>query len=334
MSELKPPSGLEVPQEMWEALLCDPVMASWVIFGVSLDAFQAARLRYYWWCQNVIDSSGVGSGKTQVVFLFMCLRCILIPNQIAAIYYPTFATGQNEFWTYFSRYVLAQKGLFTSQLGNPLKVEVGEKIAGDGTVHGPACYTAYFRNGNRLLMPAPSFMKDAVTQASLTVNTMVIEEWLQIDASSDGINKQLIDRTRGDSWNQHHPVWGNHILYSGHAQTRLHPAAKRYNDHERYVNAGDPQFANISFSYKDYSNLRTPSGKTFKAERRFESTIKNKKNTSNKTDWLSQYLGIWGTSGEGWFTESALLQGVGMGKNMGLLPVMSARQWEELYPVA
>src|ERR1039457_1078370 len=93
----KPP-GLRVTHDMWVSMLCDPVMAAFVIFGVRLDGFQAARLRYYWWVQNVIDSSGITSGKTIVDFLFLSLRCILIPNQEVAIYYPSFETGKTSFW--------------------------------------------------------------------------------------------------------------------------------------------------------------------------------------------------------------------------------------------
>ena len=32
---------------MWGDFLCDPVLAAHVIFGIKLDAFQAARLRSY-----------------------------------------------------------------------------------------------------------------------------------------------------------------------------------------------------------------------------------------------------------------------------------------------
>lgn len=326
------PAELGITQELWERLLCDPVKAAECILGVSLDAFQQARLRYYWWCQNMIDSSGVGTGKTIVIFVFLCLRCILLPNQICGIYYPTFGTGKNEFWNYFSKFMLANKRIFLAQLGNPLKTKSGEELDGDGTVHGADCYKAYFLNGNQLLMPAPSFMKDAVTQASLSLTTLVVEEWPQIDKSSDGINKQLIDRTRAASWNQHHPIWGNHILFSGHAQTRLHLAAARYYSHQRKVNAGDPTFANISYNYKDYSNLITSTGKTFKAEHRFESTIANKRNASSKIEWMGQWLGVWGQNGEGWFTEDAIMRAHELGRRMGLLPVLDARQWEELYP--
>jgi hypothetical protein len=300
------------------------------VFRVELDAFQAARLRYYWWTQNVIDSSGVGSGKTIVTFLFLCLRAILLPNQVCAIYYPTFGTGKNEFWNYFRDFSMPGRApIFLSQLGDPLKLEAGETPDGDGTVHGADCYKAYFRNGNRLLMPAPSFMKDAVTQASLSLNVMVVEEWNQIDASSDGINKQLIDRTRRESWNQFHPIWGNHILFSGHAQTQMHASWSRYAAHQRKVAEGNPEFANLSYCYKDYSNLICHTGKTYRDERRIESTINNKRNACSKIEWLGQGFGVWSANGEGWFTEQALLQCIANGASRGVLPVLSRRQYEE-----
>jgi hypothetical protein len=314
---------------MWGDFLCDPVLAAFVIFGVKLDAFQAARLRYYWWAQNVIDSSGVSSGKTIVIWLFVNLRCILIPDHEAAVYYPVFETGKMSFWDYYTKFTAAKAPIFRAQLGQPMNLEPGEEKGGDGTLHGAACYKAFFRNGSKAMMPAPSFMKDAVTQASLRVNTMVVEEWTHVDASSDGINKQLIDRTTRPCWNQHHPIWGNHILYSAHAQTRMHPAFKRYNDHQRRVNRGDPTYANIAYSYKDYSGLTSHTGKSFREEHRIEGTINNKRNTCSKVEWNGQGFGIWGANGTGWFTEAAILQCVDNGRRRGVTPVLSRQQLVE-----
>jgi len=328
------PKPLRITSQMWEDFLSDPVLAAWVLFRVKLDAFQAARLRYYWWVQVVMDSSGVGSGKTIVDFLFLNLRCILLPDQHAAIYYPTFGTGKNEFWNYFADYAISGKApIFTAQLGNPLKLDANDVVDGDGTTHGPDCYKAFYRNGNRLLMPAPSFAKDAVTQASLSLNVLVIEEWPQIDASSDGINKQLIDRCRRASWNQFHPIWGNHIVYSGHAQSRMHPSATRFNQHQREVERGDPNFANISFCYKDYSDLLTNDGRTtFRQMRRNEMAINTKRKSSSKAEWLGQGFGIWGANGTGWFTEESILACVASGRARGLLPVLSRQQYEAAFP--
>jgi hypothetical protein len=320
------PPSLRITQMMWGDFLCDPVLAANVIFGIKLDAFQAARLRYYWWVQNCIDSSGVSSGKTIVIWLFVNLRCILIPDHEAAVYYPVFETGKMSFWDYYSK---IKAPIFRAQLGQPMNLEPGDAKGGDGTLHGAACYKAFYRNGGKAMMPAPSFMKDAVTQASLRVNTMVVEEWTHVDASSDGINKQLIDRTTRPCWNQHHPIWGNHILYSAHAQTRLHPAFKRYNDHQRRVNRGDPTYANIGYSYKDYSDLVSHTGKSFREEHRIEGTINNKRNTCSKVEWNGQGFGIWGASGAGWFTEEALLQCVDNGRRRRVTPVLSRQQFEE-----
>lgn len=327
------PASLRVTHEMWVAMLCDPVMAAFVIFGVRLDAFQASRLRYYWWVQNVIDSSGITSGKTIVDFVFLSLRCILIPNQEVAIYYPSFETGKTSFWEYFASFTQPTSPMysktFVSQLGNPLKLDREDEIAGDGTTHGPACYKAFFRNNNKLKMPAPSFARDAVTSASLRLNVLVIEEWPHVDAASDGINKQLIDRTTRASWNQYHPIWGNHILYTAHAQTLMHPAAPRYKDHQRKVNAGNPTYANIAYSYKDYSDLPCHSGKSFKDEFRIESTIENKRNTCSPAEWLGQGFGIWGASGIGWITEEMILRAQENGRRCGLIPVLSRQQFLE-----
>lgn len=324
------PRALRITQTMWNDFLCDPVLAAEIIFGIKLDAFQKARLRYYWWVSNVIDSSGVSSGKTICVFLFLVLRCILLPDHEGAVYYPVFDTGKNSFWDYFGKF---HQPMFRAQLGQPLKLEPGEMVDGDGTSHGAGCYKAYFRNGNKLLMPAPSFMKDAQTQASLRLNTLVVEEWSHVDASSDGIDKQLIDRTSRPCWNQYHPIWGNHILFSGHARTRMHPAWSRYNSHQRQVDAGDPTYANPSYSYKDYSTLPCHTGKTFQQQYRVEGTIRAKRAvTKQKTDWLTQGLGIWAIDGDGWFTEASVLQCIANGKARGVTPITSRAQYELTVP--
>jgi len=266
-----------------------------------------------------------------VDFIFPCLRCILIPNHDAAVFYPSFGTGKNSFWGYFSDFALNDRAkIFRAQLGNPVKTDPGEEIDGDGTLHGPDCYTAFFRNGNWLKMPAPSIAMDAVRQASLTVNTLIIEEWTHIDNISDAIDKQLLDRCRGTSWNQFHPLWGNHIILSAHAQTRMKPCAARFHKHERRVKAGDPTYANLHYSYKDFSDLPCYTGQSFKKQYRVESTINNKRNTCEKADWLGQGFGVWGASGTGWFTEELLLGGVAAGKQRGVLPVLSRAQWMEV----
>jgi len=327
------PKHLLITQTMWEDFMFDPVMAAYVIFGVELDDFQGARLRYYWWVQNVIDSSGVSSGKTIVIWLFLMLRCILLPDHVAAIYYPTFGTGKQEFWQYFARFARMEGAkIFRSQIGDSLKVEPGEEVDGDGTVHGADCYRAVFRNGNMLMMPATNAARNMLNSASLRLNTLVGEEWTILEDISDGIDAQLIDRTSRQSFNQHHPIWGNHILLSAHAETRMHPAYARYREHEKRCRAGDPTYANISYSYKDFSSRPCHTGKTFKDEYRTESTIKNR-NTSTKDvgSLLGRAFGIWSAHTKGWFTEEHITQCCANGRLRNVQPASSRADYLQMH---
>jgi hypothetical protein len=193
---------------------------------------------------------------------------------------------------------------------------------GDGQVQGAGCYKAFYRNGNKLLLPAPSFMKKAATQASMRFNVVLIEEWTHIDAGSTGIDDQLLGRCTRPCWNQHHPVWGNHILLTAPAKTRMHPAARRYGAFERRVKSGDPTTATISYCYKDASEKYCEAlGKTFIDHIRNDQVITLKKDQTNKAEWVGEGLGIWKRSGLGWFNEAALLQCVENGWNRGVRPM-------------
>ena len=317
--------ALSITEVEWEQLLFDPVLAASVLFGIELDAFQANRLQYFWWVQNVIDSSGFSSGKTIVDWVFANLRCLLLPDQDVGVYYPVFETGKNTFWGYYRKF-LASSPIFRAQMGQT--DELGEDD-GSGQLEGAACYKAFYRNGNRLFMPAPSFMKAAATQASMRFNTLLVEEWTHIDASSTGIDDQLVGRVTKPCWNQHHPIWGNHILLTAPAKTRMHPGYRRFRALSRRAANGDPTCATLHYSYKDYSDLICRTGKTFAEEYRIQTTIDAKRRTTGAADWLGEGLGVWSANGLGWFTEEALLACVASGVRRGIVPVLSRRQWEE-----
>ena len=69
---------LQVTPTMVDDFLIDPCLGAYVIFGIKLDVFQMVRQRLYWWTPDMIDSSGLGTGKSLGFFLFMNLRCALI----------------------------------------------------------------------------------------------------------------------------------------------------------------------------------------------------------------------------------------------------------------
>lgn len=313
------PAPLRITQGMWEDFLCDPVLAARVIMGYQLDAFQAVRLRDYWWTLQVIDSSGTSSGKTIVVWIVYNLRCVLLPERTAGIYYPTFQTGKGSFWEYYRK---CTAPIFRAQCGN-----IDDE--NNPRVKGAACYTAFFRNGSKLDMPAPSMQRDADTQASFRYHDLLLEEWTRVEDMGDAIDGQLKGRASEPTWNKHHPIWGNHIIYSAHARTRMHKSYRRFRQHQRMIEAGSPDYVNLHFSHKDYSNLPSHTGKTFREQNRADATIRSEKLTSSRADWLGKGLGIWGTSGVGWFTEEALLACQKAGADRGVRPVLSRQQLSE-----
>ena len=320
------PARLRITQDQWTELLTDPVMAAEILLGIKLDIFQACRLRIYWWYPEVIDSSGFSSGKTIVDWVFTVLRAILLPDQHIAVYYPVFETGKRSYWLYMNS---CRSRYFHAHLG---RVDEKGDDSGAGKIEGGGGHRAFFRNGSIIHLPPPSFMKRSATQASLRLNTLLVEEGTHIDdlwgngeaggQRSSGIDEQLKGRCSRQSWNQHHPIWCNHILLTAPAKTQLHPGFPRYESLQRDVDRGNPSTMTCTFNYKDYSGRRCHSGKTFREEYRVQATINSLKRSMGKAEFMGEGLGLWARSGIGWFTEVMLLNAVDLGRRRGLLPMV------------
>jgi len=314
------PKRLTITLPMIEDFLIDPVMGAKVITGYDLDVFQAARLRYYWWVPHGIDSSGYSSGKTIVDWIYIALRCTLISDHHAGVYYPTFQNMKDTFWQYYSS---CRAPIWRAQLGR--LDEEGEE-EGSSKSRGPSCFKAFYRNGSQTWMPAPSFVQDAKAQASLRLNTLLVEEWPQVDAMGQGINKQLSGRVTRPCYNQYHPIWCNHIHLTAPAKDSTHPGYARYKENRREVRRGDPSFFDISYCYKDHSDLPCHNGKTFREEFRIESNLKMRKVHLSENEWLGDVLGVWGESGRTFYTPEMLDAAVQLGKSRNLTVIISRQQ--------
>ena len=212
---------IEIEQKWIERFYFDPVMAAHVIMGARLDTFQKARLRFLWFTPETIDSSGVGTGKTIVDFVYLNLRCILIPNHLAAIYFPNFQVGKDAFWNKYFPAFEEQSPIFRAQFSQANKRE--EEKANQ---RNPGAWIRSYKNGSKLFMPAPDFKGDSKNQASRDFNTVVIDDYLRAEDQGDGIDKQLVDRARAPSFNKNHPIWCNHIKFLGHAESPTHKGAR------------------------------------------------------------------------------------------------------------
>lgn len=309
---------------MLEDFLMDPVLAARWIFQRDLDVFQRVRLKMMWWVPFTMDSSGISTGKTIVDFIYANLRAMLLPalgeGQEVGVYFFTFAMGKDTFWRYYST---INAPIFAAQLG-----EVDNPDSTDKTAkrRDPSCWSASFKSGGAVFLPAPDVMGESKNQSSRRFNTLIVEEWTKFDASGNAINAELIGRNTKACFNQSHPLWANHVKYMAHAEVQSHPAYKRYEDFQREIRKGNPFYAHITFSYKDFSDLLNHEARSFKKAYRADAIMALEKAQCTPDEVLSKLFGLWVKSGMGWYTEDALEAAVELGRQLGILPMINRRQ--------
>ena len=282
---------LKLPVQVLESYLNDPVMAAEVLLGWKLDTFQRARLRHYWWVPMVIDSSGVSTGKTVVDWIYLALRCIFMPDHVAAVYFPNFQTGKDEFWQYYET-TKEQSEFFCAQVATSGKNK-------DGCHKDPGAWIQRYKNGARTMMPAPGFMRDSETSASRRFNTLLVDDWLRAESMGEGIDRQLVDRTTRRSFNKRHPMWCNHLKFLGHAERITHKGYRRLVSFREAERDGSQRHARISFSYRDWSPK-------FAKNFLVEDVMNQAKRHMTRDQFRRQWLGLWCHDSAGYYPEVVL----------------------------
>ena len=314
-----------------EHLLGDPVYAARTLLSIQFDAFQAFAFRIGWFVPNVIDESGFGTGKSLRIWAKHALRCVLMEGQWTYAYYQTFQAGKSIFWPYF-RSAFARNKIFQAHLG---KVDFeGEKDGKDNTLG--QCYTQHYKNGSQCQMGAPNWLQNAVGQAGFTLNFASLDEWTKIEAMGKrkdlthdamgnvvgGIDQQIYGRLRKENFNQFHPLWGNHILFSATAESTNHPSQARINSFKQEIKDGNPNFAIISFSFKDVSSRRSHTGKPFKDQIIDWSAVTRMKGKFSRSHFKRECLGIRSRETKGWYSEEDLQRCIATGIANGLEPCL------------
>jgi len=305
---------IEIEQKWMEQFFFDPVMAAYVLMGAKLDVFQQARLRFYWFCPEVIDSSGVGTGKTEVQFVYLMLRCILMPGHLAAIYFPNFQTGKDTFWVKFADYE-ERSPVFAAQFRKGQKAD--EEKANQ---RNPGAWIRTFKNGSKLFMPAPDFKGDSKNQASRDFNTVVIDEYLRAADQGEGIDKQIVDRARRKCFNKLHPVWCNHVKFLGHAESPQHKEYQRLKAFKGAIRDGSSRHALITFSYRDWSE-------ELARMYREDNLIASQKRKMTRDAFRRQYLGIWTIDGTNYYHPHT----IALCRRPGIIPQTRRRHPNEIF---
>lgn len=311
---------------MIEDFIVDPVLGARVIFGEVMDEFQKVRLKTYWWVPRVIDSSGFSSFKTRTLFIYQNLRCLLIPDHVAGVYYQNFNVGQKSFWGYYDLFK-RRSAIFRVQIGQ-MAADMSE-TEGKGTTKGPSCWNCYYKNASHIMLPAPGFLTDARNQASIRLNDLDVDEYTKIDATgSTGIDDQLLGRCTRETFNQNHPFWCNHQIFTATAEDTMHPAYERYATFLKEAKRGNPDYAVISFNFKDMSDLPSYSGKSFRAALREVKVLKDMKAKHSKSKFLQEGLGIWSRNGRRWYDSECIDKCVELGRKRDLVPLINRREYK------
>lgn len=315
------PKRFQITQTMLEELLYDPVMAVWVFFGVKLDAFQGVRTRLAWFTPNFEDSSGFSSAKTVAGWLIGNLRPVLMPEHTTMVIYPTFGAGKKNFWRYYNMPSFSTP-LWRAQLG---KVDMEGDEDGKANSKAPEAWTQHFKNGSQVVMPAPNLVNESRSLAGLRTNTLFMDEINKVYATAGGPEgvAQILGRNTAASFNKNHPIWCNHIFTCSTAELSDHPGVKRHKANEKEIKKGNPDYAQASFSYKDYSNLKCETGmgaKSFKDKFRDDKSIKTLKGELSPEKQLAEIFGVWSGHSKGWYTQEMVEACRNLGRERRLVP--------------
>lgn len=325
------PRHLAITSGMMADFAMNPVTAASVIFpDLRLDVFQQVRVIIKWLVPNVLDNSGVNTGKSLEDWLVGNLGPCIIPDHWVGVFYPTFSTGQRTFWTYYANRNCMSE-MFRAQMGNIEAPDMNDKEA---RKRGNSCWSASFKSEGKVEMPAPDVEGGAEGQKSTRYNRLIVGEYVVWDVKGDYLDKEILRRCTRPSWNSDHPLWCNKILLSAHAEDRAHPSYRRQKQFDREIRAGNPDYAILGNSYKDFSNLPGPGGRPFNEgiRRDAENAMKVANGGSVKSDStrLSHDFGIWSENAHGWFTDDMIDRAIEVGQRLGLEPLLSSRMWDQV----
>lgn len=329
------PKRLMITPTMTDDFLIDPVMGIKVIMGVNLDVFQRVRTRLFWWIPNVWDSSGFGTGKSFCVWCCHQLRAMLIPGQQIMAYHQTFGAGKAIYWENYDR---IHHPIFDAQKGS-LDYE-GKKDGKDNQAM-PECWHQYYKSDSGIHMPAPGWLKKATGEAGKTFHRASIDEITKIDKmgkhdtkgfvveEAGGVDSQILGRLRAPCFNQHHPLWGNGVIFTATAESPNHPSYRRYKQmFLDEIAKGNPEYAIFTASYKDFSMnpvlIRGEKDlRPFKEVVPNWGTINRLKKTLTKSHARREIYGQWARDTKGWYSEDSLERCVQQGVARDVQPELA-----------
>lgn len=292
---------LQIKEATWLELINDPVMAAEIIMNCKLDVHQAARLRYFWFVPNLMDDSGVSTGKTTITFIWQSLRHILLPHPrgtdtcLIALFYPTLSTAKEAIGDQFEKFIETAP-LFRNEVAPT--TQSGKRYA-LRTEEG--YYEFRYRNGGITRLPAIGMSKDGSNLASRRYTHAVVDEQKEVDLNSRVLDKQILQRVNGRTpYSKKHPLWTNHLKLLGHAEDpSTHPAWKRNRAWNRIIREGSQEYHIITSSFRD-TNHDTHGHLVNQTE------VRRDFHSLSSAEFAQRRLGIWQGDSEQWYSADKI----------------------------
>lgn len=287
--------ALEIPADLARRLIGDPVMAAKVLMGAELDVFQAARLRYAWFVPAMLDHSGISTAKSEIVFILAFLRLMLLPNpksylpRVVAVYYQQESAAIGTFIPKLEKYCEKSK-IFELQIKKQRGGMLYRKVEG--------CIVIEMRNGGRCELPAGDFARNAKNQASRRFNDAFCDETGEMDKMGDGVNMQIIGRATLECFNPNHPIWCNHRLFLGHAESPDHPYHKRFAAMRNAARRGSQGHVVFCANFDDYQGKYRE-----KYGQEAAKVARDQKLELDEAEYAWIWLGEWKRPSMGWYSK-------------------------------
>jgi hypothetical protein len=200
----------------------DPVLGAEVILGFKdIPPPQALRLRGMWQSKFMIDSSGLGSGKSTCIAIVAALRMLLIEDRTAGIISYTFRQGKQIFENNFDRWIETSP-IFRNEIR---KNRVQEPMS----THGTDYWQLTARNGNVIRVVPPSFMTNSDRVAGESWTDGYFDEWTRYQ-NYDALDQVLVPRVRkpiSEMYDVKDPIFTHHIYFGGTAGFQWNPCYTR-----------------------------------------------------------------------------------------------------------
>ena len=227
---------------MVDDFIHDPILGAKVLLGMEIPPHMELRIWGMWKSKFIVDSSGLGTGKSLCIATVAALRSMLFRDRVAGLISNTFPQGK-LIHAYFDRWA-KRSTIFRNQLA--------VNARGDPYIsHTSDACLCKFKNDSEIRTIPPDFAKNARRVASESWNDGYFDEWTRYP-NFEAFFKVIIGRVRRPvprPYDNKDPIFNNHICLFGTAAYEWMPTYGTVRDFQQEVVNGNKEYEVQSWNY-------------------------------------------------------------------------------------